>query len=113
MLGKAHPVFDLSRINLSIEHEYERWANDIVVAREGSEVDYSLYNTSGLNGLQGKLNLFWPSEFKPVENALTDLVDITTLARIFPYKAKNKRKEAFYLLGLMNEKCKQFIHQYL
>jgi hypothetical protein len=112
MLGKAHPVFDLSRINLSIEHEYERWANDIVVAREGAEVDYSLYNTSGLNGLQQKLNHFWPSEFKPTSDALTDLVYITTLARIFPYKAKSKKKEAFYLLGLINEKCKLFAQQY-
>ena len=112
-LGKAHPAFDFSRINLSIEHEYERWANDIVIAMDKSEVDYSLYTNFSKVSLKTQLDEIWPSDFRPENDALTDLVYITTLARIFPYKAKGKRKEAFYLLGILNNKCKLFIEKYL
>lgn len=112
-LGRAHPVYDLARINLSIEHEYERWANDIVVSKDGGDVDYSLHNISKQGTLREALLTMWPSDFSPTSDALVDLVYISTLARIFPYKAKSKKKEAFYLLGLLNEKCKNFHDQYM
>lgn len=112
-LGRAHPVFDLARVNLSIEHEYERWASDIVVSMEGEEANYSLHDIKTNSNLKKELDTLWPESFKPKNDALTDLVYISTLARIFPYKAKNKTKEAFYLLGILNEKCKSFIDDYL
>jgi dTDP-glucose pyrophosphorylase len=112
-LGRAHPVFDFSRVNLSIEHEYERWANDIVVSMDTSEVHYSLYSSYRGNSLKSELDEIWPDNFKPANVALTELVYITTLARIFPYKSKSKTKEAYYLLGILNNKCKLFIENYL
>lgn len=112
-LGRAHPVYDFARINLSIEHEYERWANDIVVSMDGDDIDYSLYNLSEQAPLREALFQMWPGDFGPSKDSLIDLVYISTLARIFPYKAKSKKKEAFYLLGLLNEKCKNFNDQYM
>jgi dTDP-glucose pyrophosphorylase len=112
-LGKAHPIYDLARINLSVEHEYERWANDIVVSTDGDYVDYSLHDLSEQSLLRDALLRMWPNDFGPSNEALIDLVYISTLARIFPYKAKSKKKEAFYLLGLLNEKCKSFNELYI
>ena len=112
-LGRAHPVYDLARINLSIEHEYERWANDIFVSVDGTDVDYSLYNPSKQAPLRQSLFQMWPPDFGPSKDSLTDLVYISTLARIFPYKSKSKKKEAFYILGILNEKCKNFYDQYM
>jgi hypothetical protein len=111
-LGRANPIFDHSRVRLSLEDEYERWADEIVVEEELGGANYFLPN-------QNKEDLFkhyqsLTSEFDAKSNlAIDDLIHITTLARIFPYKAKSKRKEAYYILGLLNEKCLQFSQEYL
>jgi dTDP-glucose pyrophosphorylase len=111
-LGRANPIFDHSRVRLSLENEYERWSDEIVVEEELGHTNYFLPNRN-----ENKLfDLYrgYISEYDPNFNsAVDDLIHITTLARIFPYKAKTKKKEAYYLLGLLSEMSSKYYEKYL
>jgi dTDP-glucose pyrophosphorylase len=111
-LGRANPVFDYSRVRLSLENEYERWPDEIVVQSESGEANYLLPNRN-----ENNLYSFYRSRSfgldKSQHSALDDLIHITTLARIFPYKTKSKKKEAYYILGILDEMCERFIEEYM
>jgi len=111
-LGRANPIFDHSRVRLSLENEYERWADEIVVQNELGEVNYLLpnRNQSDMYSLYRRQTL---NSNKNQNSALDDLIHITTLARIFPYKTKSKKKEAYYILGILDEMCERFIKEYM
>lgn len=111
-LGRANPVFDHSRVRLSLENEYERWADEIVVQNENGEANYLLPNRNS-SGLFNDYRAFLGQFDSNTNSAVEDLIHITTLARIFPYKTKSKKKEAYYILGLLNEMCEKYIVEYL
>jgi dTDP-glucose pyrophosphorylase len=111
-LGRANPIFDHSRVRLSLENEYERWADEIVVQNDSAEANYLLPNRN-----QNDMYSFYRRQAlsfnKDQNSALDDLIHITTLARIFPYKTKSKKKEAYYILGILDEMCENFIKEYM
>ena len=102
-LGRTNPIFDLSRIQLSLKYEYERWRNDIHIEEAGGQSNYSLEIDSQFTLLYDYLRDIWPEDFKCKNQFIDDLLFLTTLCRIFPYKAKDKKKEAMYLLGLISQ----------
>jgi hypothetical protein len=111
-LGRANPIFDHSRVRLSLENEYERWADEIVVQSESGETNYFLPDRTA-NEMYLEYRRHSLSSNKMQNSALEDLIHITTLARIFPYKTKSKKKEAFYILGILDEMCERFIKEYM
>jgi dTDP-glucose pyrophosphorylase len=111
-LGRANPIFDHSRIRLSLENEYERWPDEIVVEEHGTEMNFFLPNMRKNDDFSQYMS-FHLSDGKDTSKALNDLVHITTLARIFPYKAKSKKKEAFYILGVLEGMCSRFSEEFL
>jgi hypothetical protein len=111
-LGRANPIFDHSRVRLSLENEYERWADEIVVENESGEANYFLPDRNE-NAMYSDYRRHTLSSDKMQNSALDDLIHITTLARIFPYKTKSKKKEAFYILGILDEMCERFLKEYM
>jgi dTDP-glucose pyrophosphorylase len=111
-LGRANPVFDHSRVRLSLENKYERWADEIVVQNESGEANYLLPNRNENNLYSFYRRQRLGSDMNQ-NSALDDLIHITTLARIFPYKTKSKKKEAYYILGILDEMCERFIKEYM
>jgi hypothetical protein len=111
-LGRANPIFDHSRVRLSLENEYERWADEIVVQNDSGEVNYFLpnHNHSELYSFYRRQSI---KSINQHNSALDDLIHITTLARIFPYKSKSKKKEAYYILGILDEMCERFMKEYM
>lgn len=111
-LGRANPIFDYSRVRLSLENEYERWADEIVVQSDSGEANYLLpnRNETDMYSVYRRHSLNFD---KTQNSALDDLIHITTLARIFPYKTKSKKKEAYYILGILDEMCERFIKEFM
>lgn len=111
-LGRANPIFDYSRVRLSLENEYERWADEIVVQSDSGEANYLLPNRNE-NEMYSIYRRHSLNFNKTQNSALDDLIHITTLARIFPYKTKSKKKEAYYILGILDEMCERFIEEFM
>jgi dTDP-glucose pyrophosphorylase len=111
-LGRANPIFDHSRVRLSLENEYERWADEIVVQNDSGEANYLLPDRDE-NELYSVYRRHTLGSDKDQNSALDDLIHITTLARIFPYKTKSKKKEAYYILGILDELCEKFSKEYM
>jgi hypothetical protein len=112
-LGRTHPIFDFSRIRLSLQDEYESWRNDLYISDFENYVEVSFHPSFRISHLYKHFQGCWPSELMPKEEAVSDLVYILTLARILPYKLKNKRAEALYLMGLISELCDKFQESHL
>lgn len=112
-LGKAHPIFDYSRIRLSLEHDYEGWESIVTSIRDVNSLDVHFASSDRSRKLYDYLKLIWSKDFFPNNPAISDFVYMTTIARIFPYKAKSKHKEALLLLGILKEQFEQFCEAYL
>lgn len=102
-LGRSNPIYDHSRIRLSLLDEYERWNADLTLKGD-SETELLSFNKHNLtDNLYGHFDSIWDRN-NPITNVIVkDLVHFTTLARILPYKACSKRKEAIYLLHLLSK----------
>ena len=102
-LGRSNPIYDHSRIRLSLLDEYERWNVGLVLAEDSSTnlVGFNKHNL--VDELYSHFDLSW-NRNQPITSAtIKDLVYFTTLARILPYKARSKRKEAIYILHLLSK----------
>jgi dTDP-glucose pyrophosphorylase len=110
-LGRANPIFDHSRVRLSLENEYERWANEIVVEESLGETNY-LLAPSQKQKLYSEYRRAVSMNNDDYDLAVEDLLHITTLARIFPYKAKSKKKEAYFILGLLDVMSNEYMETY-
>jgi hypothetical protein len=102
-LGRSNPIYDHSRIRLSLLDEYERWNAELTLIGD-SETNLLGFNKHNLtDDLYAHFDSMWDRK-KPVTNVIVkDLVYFTTLARILPYKARSKRKEAIYILHLLSK----------
>ena len=103
ILGRTHPFFDYTRIKLSLYDEYERWAQDIQVEGSSSTWQVSFERNPKAAGYYKTFDKNWNSEYSMNDPLISNLFYLTTLCRILPYKSKNKRSEAYYMLSLIQE----------
>jgi hypothetical protein len=109
-LGRTNPIFDFSRIQLSLLDEYERWANDIRIIHSGPnrfEVEF-LRDPIAVE-MFNKLESYWPKEFKYDNPVIQQFVYLITLCRIFPYKSVEKINEAYFIYSLVIENYRQLL----
>lgn len=101
-LGRTDTLFDYSRIRLSLVDEYERWHSDITVEMGPPGTQNFIFNPKSLRteGLK-YLDMNWPTGFSSQNQILRELIHLTTLCRILPYKLANKLNEAAYMLYLI------------
>ena len=102
-LGRSNPIYDHSRIRLSLLDEYERWNAELTLTGD-SETNLLGFNKHKLtDDLYGHFDSIWDRN-NPITNVIVkDIVYFTTLARILPYKARSKRREAIYILHLLSK----------
>ena len=103
-LGRTNPIFDFSRIQLSLLDEYERWANDIRIMNSGPRsFEIEFVRDSNFEEMFRKLDAYWPGEYKYENPVIRQFVYLITLCRIFPYKSVEKIKEAYFIYSLIIE----------
>jgi len=102
-LGRTNPIFDFSRVRLSLADEYENWHAGINWngSIENAEIEFKKDPRAGRLFEHFVAGL--PSPFRNSDTLLGDLVHLTTLCRILPYKAITKPKEAIYMLSLIEK----------
>jgi hypothetical protein len=101
-LGRTNPIFDFSRIQLSLLDEYERWANDIRISQSRPNCFEIEFGQDPMVGeMFRKLEFHWPEEFKYETPVIQQFVYLITLCRIFPYKSSKKIKEAYFIYSLV------------
>jgi dTDP-glucose pyrophosphorylase len=103
ILGRTHPFFDYTRIKLSLYDEYERWARDIQVEESSSTWKVSFERNPKAAGYYKTFDKNWNLEYSMNDPLISNLFYLTTLCRILPYKSKNKRSEAYYMLSLIQD----------
>jgi choline kinase len=109
-LGTANPMFDYSRIRLSIEAEYERWSDDlIVIDGERGEKDVMFSRNELADLLNNHLSSYWPKELSGKTDLVNELYYLSTLCRIVPYKMKSKPKEAIFMLKLIEKQWERML----
>ena len=100
-LGRSNPIYDHSRIRLSLIDEYEKWSSDLTITRDLEINEIGFTKNSVARELYEYFDSTW-SELNPTNSPqIKDIIYFTTLARILPYKARGKEKEAFYILHLL------------
>lgn len=101
-LGRTDTLFDYSRIRLSLVDEYERWQSDITLENTYDGIQNFIFRPRSLSsqGLEF-LDRNWPSGFSSENQILRELIHLTTLCRILPYKLAAKNNEAAYMLYLI------------
>jgi choline kinase len=106
-LGRTHPFFDYTRIQLSLQDEYERWSRDIAIDETSSilQVTFNCDSTAKIN--YSTFTKHWNSDYSMPDPLLAKLFYLTTLCRILPYKSKDKKKEAYYMLSLIQDVMRQ------
>lgn len=102
-LGRTHPFFDYTRIKLSLSDEYERWARDIQCEESFSTWQVAFERNPKAEICYKTLEKHWKSEYSMNDPLISNLFYLTTLCRILPYKSKNKRSEAYYMLSLIQD----------
>ena len=102
-LGRSNPIYDHSRIRLSLLDEYERWNAGLILTGD-SEVNLFGFEKHNLSDdLYSHFDSIWDRNHPITSVDIKDLVYFTTLARILPYKARSKHNEAFYILHLLSK----------
>jgi hypothetical protein len=106
-LGRSNPIYDHSRIRLSLLDEYERWDSDLSLVTEGSMNHLSFVKNTAADEMYNYFDSMW-NQKNPIGNvSIKDIVYFTTLARILPYKARSKRREAFFILQILSNEWKK------
>ena len=101
-LGRTDTLFDYSRIRLSLVDEYERWQGDIAIETTPEGIPNYTFSQKSLSGEGLKyLDRNWPSGFSSKNQILRELIHLTTMCRILPYKLASKPNEAAYMLFLI------------
>ena len=101
-LGRSNPIYDHSRIRLSLVDEYERWSSDIIMSGSGSTNKITFSKSIAARDLYEYFDTNWSISNPTSDPRVKDIIYFTTLARILPYKARGKEKEAFYILYLLS-----------
>jgi choline kinase len=102
-LGRTHPYFDYTRIQLSLFHEYERWNSDIQIDGVSQNIQVTFERNPDAAIFYSTFENTWNFDYSMKDPLLARLFYLTTLCRILPYKSKNKKKEAYYMLSLIQE----------
>jgi len=101
-LGRSNPIYDHSRIRLSLVDEYERWSSDIIISGSGPTNEITFSKNVAARDLYEYFDTNWAISNPTLDSRVKDIIYFTTLARILPYKARGKEKEAFYILYLLS-----------
>lgn len=104
-LSKTHPIFDLSRIQLSTADLYPLWS-EFAQLINSNEVVFELANTelkSKYEYLDSEVKKKWPQKWNSSDKNIYNLVHITNLCRILPYKIQSKKSEAILLFWLIDK----------
>jgi choline kinase len=101
-LGRSNPIYDHSRIRLSLVDEYERWSSDIIMSGSGPTNKITFSKSIAARDLYEYFDTNWSISNPTSDSRVKDIIYFTTLARILPYKARGKEKEAFYILYLLS-----------
>ena len=91
-LSKTHPIFDLSRIQLSTADLYPLWSKFTQLINS-NEVVFEFANTelkSKYEYLDSEVKKKWPQKWNSSDKNIYNLVHITNLCRILPYKIQSK-----------------------
>jgi dTDP-glucose pyrophosphorylase len=102
-LGRSNPIYDHSRIRLSLVDEYERWSSDLALSRAVPITEVTFSKNSVARDLYEYFDTSWAVLNPTNDTRIKDIIYFTTLARILPYKARGKQKEAFYILHLLSQ----------
>jgi hypothetical protein len=102
-LGKSNPIYDHSRIRLSLMNEYEKWSSELMISKTSPRTQITFSKNAVARDLYEYFDTTWCVS-NPTSNAsMKDIIYFTTLARILPYKVRGKEKEALYILHLLSE----------
>jgi dTDP-glucose pyrophosphorylase len=101
-LGRSNPIYDHSRVRLSLIDEYEKWSSDIMISETGVLTEISFVKNEVALELYEHFDRSWSLSNSTNDPRIKDIVYFTTLARILPYKARGKEKEALYILHLLS-----------
>ena len=101
-IGRSNPIYDHSRIRLSLLDEYERWDRDLILTTDNQFSNIHFKKNESASDLYEYFDTKWTLQNSLHHQNIKDLVYFTTLARILPYKARTKKKEAFYILHLLS-----------
>jgi NDP-sugar pyrophosphorylase family protein len=102
-LGRSNPIYDHSRIRLSLLDEYERWNAELILTGDNQSDLLGFDKHKLADDLYGHFDSIWNRNNPITSVSVKNLIHFTTLARVLPYKARSKRKEAIYILYLLSK----------